>query len=125
MAVGTDGNFAIVTDADGRSLAPDKRPPWTGRSRAEDGAFFGQGLQACGVRSGAQFTVDFVLIDVGQKLIKQAIGPLQFQDVVGSQQGRQTLLPEVVTAFDLAFGLGEWERSGGPRRRNGALGPVE
>jgi hypothetical protein len=33
---------------------------------------------------GAQFAVLFVLINVGQQLIKQVIGPWEFSNVVGS-----------------------------------------
>jgi hypothetical protein len=36
------------------------------------------------------------------------VGPCQFYDVLGGQQGDETFLPVVVTAFDFAFGLGCW-----------------
>jgi hypothetical protein len=50
--------------------------------------------------------MDFVLVDVGQELVEQTVGPLEFHDVISGQQWRQSFLPEVVRAFDLALGLG-------------------
>jgi hypothetical protein len=73
------------------------------------------------VWSQAQFTVDFMRIGVGQKLIQQAAGAFQFQDAIGGQERGQALLPVVVAALDFAFGLrrgsaGRPHRSGAPRR---------
>ena len=62
--------------------------------------------QTRGVRDGAQFPVDFVLVDMWHELIEELVGTFEFDDVICSQQGRQTYLPVVVTALDLAFGLG-------------------
>ena len=42
QALGTDGDFAIVADADPGALAPDIGPPGTRRSRAEDGTLLSQ-----------------------------------------------------------------------------------
>ena len=105
LALEADGDFAVVADAHGGALAPDVGPPRAGRSGAQDGALFAQGLLACGVRGGAQFTVDFVLIGVGEELVEQGVGRGQFEDLVGGQQGREAFLPVVVAAFDFAFGL--------------------
>lgn len=49
--------------------------------------------------------MDFVLVGVGQELVQQAVGPLDFEDAVGGQEGREALLPVVMAAFDFAFGL--------------------
>ena len=46
-----------------------------------------------------------MLVGVEQELVEQAIGPVQFEDVLGCQEWGQTFLPVVVTAFDFAFGL--------------------
>jgi hypothetical protein len=105
LALGADGHLAVVANADGCLLAPDKRPPRTGWRWPQNGAFFGEGLLACDVRGGAQFPVDFVLVDVRQQLIQEAIGPCQFNDVIGGQKWWEAFLPVVVTAFDFAFGL--------------------
>ena len=101
-------DFAIVTDADVVLLAPDKGPPGASRDGSQDGVFVGEGLLPDGVRRGAQFAVDFVLIDMRQELIQEFVGPLEFQDAVGGQQGRKTFLPVIMPAFDFAFGLGSW-----------------
>ena len=103
--MGPDGDLAIVADAHGGALAPDKGPPGAGGHRARDGAFFVQGLLPCGVRGEAQFAVDFVLVGVGQELVEQVVGPFQLNDVVGGQEGREAFLPVVVAAFDFAFSL--------------------
>ena len=75
MALGADGDFAVVADADAGLLTPDKRPPRTSWGGTEDGAFFGEGLCSGGVRGGAEFAMDFVLVDVGQELVEQAVVP--------------------------------------------------
>ena len=82
------------------------RPPGTGGNGAQDGAFLGQGLVAGGVRGGAQFAMDFVLVGVGQELVEQVVGPVEFEDLVGGQERGQAFLPVVMAAFDFAFGLG-------------------
>lgn len=66
---GADGDLAVVADAHGGLLAPDIRPPWAGGHGAQDGALFLQRLRSCGVGSYPQFTVDFVLVGVGQELV--------------------------------------------------------
>ena len=63
-----DGGLAVVADADGGAEAPDEAPPGAGRSRAEFGALFCEGLRAGGVGSGAEFAVDFVGIGVPKAL---------------------------------------------------------
>ena len=65
LALGADGDFAIVADADTDLLAPDKGPPRIRRGQTQDGVFVGESLGASGVRGGAQFAMDFVLVGVG------------------------------------------------------------
>ncbi len=89
LALEADGNFAVVADAHGGALAPEAGPPRASRNGAQQGAFFGQGLLEGGVRGGAKFTMDFVLIDMGQELVEQRVGTGQFDDLVGGQQGRE------------------------------------
>ena len=86
LAVGACGDFAVVADADAGLQAPDKGPPRTSRGGTEDGTFFGEGLGFGGMRCGAEFAVDFVLIDVGEELIEQTVGPLEFEDVIGGEK---------------------------------------
>ena len=91
-----DGDFAVVTDADAGLLAPDVGPPGAGRGGTDDGAFFSAGLLVGGVGCLAEFAVDFVLIGVGQEWVEQLVGPDQFGDVVGGQEGDESFLTKLV-----------------------------
>lgn len=104
-ALGADGDLAVVADAPAGLLAPDIGPPRAGGHGPEHAAAFAQGQLARGVRGGAQFAVDFMFVGMGQELVEQVVGSGQFQDAVGGQQGREALLPVVVTTFDFTFGL--------------------
>jgi len=106
LALEANGDFTVLADAHAGLLTPDVGPPRTGGNRAEDRALFSQGLIASGVRRGAEFPVDFVPVDVGQQLVQQGIGTVQFEDLVSGQQWWQAFLPVIVAAFDFAFGLG-------------------
>ncbi len=108
MAMGADGDFAVVADADTGLLAPDKGPPGTGWGRAQHGALFCNGLLAGGARGGAQFAVDFVLVGMGEELIQELVGTCEFADLIGGEDGWEAFLPVVMAAFDFAFGLGRW-----------------
>lgn len=105
VAPGGHWDLSVIADADPSLLAPDKRPPRAGRGWAQSGAFLGEGLLACGVWSHAQFAVDFVLVDVQQELVEQAIGAFQIEDAIGGQEWGQAFLPVIVSAFDFALGL--------------------
>jgi hypothetical protein len=70
LSLGTDRHLAVVADAHGGALAPDKGPPRAGGLGAQDGAFFIQGLLPCGVGRHPQFAVDFMLVGVGQELVE-------------------------------------------------------
>jgi len=106
LALGADGDFAVVPDADAGLLAPDIGPPRALRDGADHGALFGEGLLVGGVGCLAEFAVDFVLVGVGDELVEQLVGPDQFHDLVGGQERNQAFLPVVVAAFDFAFGVG-------------------
>ncbi len=66
----------------------------------------GERLEFGGVRSGSQLTVDFMLVDVRQQLIQEAVGPFEFDEVIGGEQGREAFLPIIMAALDFTFGLG-------------------
>jgi hypothetical protein len=83
LTVQAHGDFAVVADAHAGLLTPDIRPPRAGGHRTQDGALGVQGLLASVLGREAQFTVGFVLVDMGQQLIEQVIGPLEFEDTVG------------------------------------------
>ena len=108
VALGSDGDFAVVADADAGLLTPDKGPPRARRDGTEDGAFFGKCLSFGGVGSDAEFAVDFVLVGVGQELVEQAVGPIEFEDAVGGEKGWKAFLPVVMAAFDFSLGLRGW-----------------
>ena len=86
-------------------MAPDIGPPGTGGDGSQDGAFFGAGLLVRGLGSHPEFAVDFMLVGVGQELIHELVGSLEFQNAVGGEEGGEAFLPVVVAAFDFAFGL--------------------
>ena len=104
-ALGSDGDFAIVSDPDMGALAPDKGPPWAGWNRTEDGAVFATGQLTSDGWGGAQFPVDLVVVDVRQELVNQPVGTFEFPDVIGSQQCGEAFLPIVMAALDFSFGL--------------------
>ena len=106
VALGTDGNFAVVADADAGALAPDKGPPRAGGDGSQHRAFFGQGLVAGGLGRGPDFAVDFMGVGMRHQLIQELVGATEFKEVIGGQEGGQTFLPVVVAAFDFALGLG-------------------
>ena len=108
LALGADRDFAVIADADAGLLAPDEGPPRAGGDGTQDGAFFPAGLAVCGVRGGGEFAVEFVLVDVGQELVEQAVGRDEFTDAVGGEERGEAFLPVVVAAFDFTFGLGCW-----------------
>ena len=108
LALGADGDFAVVADADAGLLAPDKGPPRAIRDGAQDGTFCGLGLGLGRLWGGAQFAVDFVLVGVDQELVEQPVGAIEFVDVIGGQERRETFLPVIMAALDFAFGLGRW-----------------
>jgi histidinol-phosphate/aromatic aminotransferase/cobyric acid decarboxylase-like protein len=102
-----DAALVAITsaDADVEALTPDKGPPGAVGDGTQGRAVFGAGLETCGCRSGADFAVDFMLVDVGQELVEQTVSAFEFQDAVGRQEGRQAFLPVVMAAFDFALGL--------------------
>jgi hypothetical protein len=108
LALRADGDFAVLPDADASLLAPDVGPPRTVGGGADHGAFFGAGLWVGGVGCLAGFAMDFVLVGVGHELVEQMVGPDQFNDLFGGQEGDEAFLPVVMAAFDFPFGLGRW-----------------
>lgn len=83
LALGADGDFTVVADADVGLLAPNVGPPRAVGCGPEDGTFFREGLSLSGLGCLAEFAVDFMLVGVGHELVEQVVGPGQFEDVVG------------------------------------------
>ena len=71
VALGADGNFAVVADADAGALAPDKGPPRAGGDRAQHRAFFGEGLVTGGLRRGPDVAVDFMVVGGRHQLLQE------------------------------------------------------
>jgi hypothetical protein len=106
VALVADRDFAVVPDADAGLLAPDVGPPRTRRDGTDQGALLGEGLLVGGMGCLVEFTVGLVLVGVRDELVEEVVGPGEFQDVFGGQEGDEPFLPVVVAAFDFAFGLG-------------------
>jgi len=106
QALVTDGDFAVVADTDSGLLTPDIGPPRASGNGAQNGTVFGEGLVASGLGGHPEFTVDFMLVGMGHQLCEQAVGPTQFDDLIGGQESGEAFLPVVVATFDLSFCLG-------------------
>jgi len=122
VTLGTDGDFAIVTHADAGLLAPDIRPPRTLGDGTDHGALFGEGLLVGRVGCLAEFAVDFILVGVRHELVEQVVGPGQFDEVFGRQEGAAFASNRGGVRFCLW--LEALARRAGGRRRSGAPGPV-
>ena len=109
-----EGDAAIGIDAGVGALAPDVRPPRAGGSGAQGRAFLAQGEFPSGLRGGADFAMFFLGVAVDAQGVEQGIGRGEGGDALGGEDRGQALLPEVVEAFDFAFGL----RRGGVAQRD-------
>jgi hypothetical protein len=107
-AEGADGNAAIVADFEGGALTPNVRPPRAAWSWPERGTFFLGGEVPGGEWGHAQFAVPFVSIAMEEEVLQQSIGGGQVAELLGGKERGQAVLPILVTAFDLALGLGSW-----------------
>lgn len=105
-ALGVDGNAAIVTDLDEGALAPDEGPPGTARDGPEDGAFIFLGGVPGLLRFHFEFAMEFVPVAMVAQVGEVGVGRCEVGDVFAGEVGGETVLPEVVFAFDFAFGLG-------------------
>lgn len=106
LALGADGDCAVIADADAGLLAPDKGPPRTSGCGPEHGAFFGAGLLLGGVGCDAEFAVDFVVVGMSEELGEEFIGSFEFKDMVSREERWEAFLPVIMAALDFAFGLG-------------------
>ena len=121
-AWGCRDGLALGADADAGLLTLDIGPP----RAAGDGRMTERFSARAWAWPGglAEFAVDFMLVGVRHELVQTVIGPDEFTDAVGSQEGDEAFLPVVVAAFDFAFGLGCWGVEQFDARRSGGLGPV-
>ena len=101
-----DGHAASGANVKGGAHAPHINPPGAARGRTQRGALFLPGLIPGALRSLAQFPMDFLGVVMRPQGINVRIGHLDFGNLFAGEIGRQPALPELVFAFDFAFGLG-------------------
>jgi len=106
VALGANGDLAVVADPDAGLLTPDVGPPRALRGGTNHGAFFGGGLVVGVVWSLAEFAMDFLLVGVWQELVEPLVGAGEFDKAVGSEERNEAFLPVIVAAFAFAFGVG-------------------
>jgi len=104
--LGADGDTSVGADLEEGAQAPDIVPPGAVRCGTQCGAFFLLGLIPGPLGCLAQFSMDFPCIVVLAQVIDVLVGGFDFGDLFAGEVGRQASLPELVFAFDLAFGLG-------------------
>ena len=101
----SDGRASVAADFQMGADAPDIRPPGAAGGRTQRGAFFCLGLVP-GVLGGlAQFAVGFMAIVMLTQGFDVLVGLFHFRDFLAGEIGRQAPLPELMFAFDFAFGL--------------------
>lgn len=98
-------NATIRPDADGRTNAPDVRPPGTTGNWTKSITFFLSSECGGGVGSATEFAVDFVGVAMKAQLLEQRVGCFRGNDIFGGKDARKPALPIEVLAFDFALGL--------------------
>jgi len=107
-AFGANLDAAIGSHAERGAEAPNIRPPWAARSRAQDGAFFLLGPIPSLLRGPAQFAMDFVGVVMEAQSLDLGIGRFDFGDFFTGKIRREPALPVLVLTLDFALGLGRW-----------------
>ena len=107
-ALGADGNAAIGSDLERRAQAPNVRPPRAAGSWAQDGALFFLGEFPGLLRGHAQFAMGLVEVTLESQSVDVWVGGFDLGDLFAGKIGWEPALPELVLAFDFAFGLGRW-----------------
>ena len=69
-----DGHATVGTDFQGSARAPDVRPPWATGDRTQGRAIFPTGFIGRGIRSAAQFAMDFLGVVMMAKFFQQIVG---------------------------------------------------
>lgn len=107
-ALGGDGDAAIVGDFDDGALASDERPPRTAWDGPQHGPFFFFGGVPGLLGFHLEFAVEFVLVAMAAQVGNVRIGLGEIGDIFAGEEGGEAVLPELVFALDLAFGLRRW-----------------
>ena len=114
QALGTDRDATIVADFDAGAFAPDEGPPRAAWDGPQDGTFFFFGGVPGLLRFHMEFAMEFVLVAMVAQGGDVGIGVREIGDIFAGEKGGQSALPELVFAFDFAFGL----RRGGVAERD-------
>ena len=101
-----DGNAAVRANFDLSAETPDQGPPRAVGFGAQHGALFLERKVPSFLGSHFEFAVDFVLIAVETQGVDMRVGLVEIDKVLAGEVGGQALLPEEMSAFDFAFGLG-------------------
>src|SRR5258708_38161996 len=105
-ALRADGHAPAAADLDGHPHAPDVIPPRAAGHWPQDGAIFFAGLIPGSLRGLAQFPMDFMGVAMGSQVVNLRVCCFDFGDFFTGEVSGQTPLPELMFAFDFAFGLG-------------------
>ena len=105
-ALRADRHTTIAADLDGGAHTPHVIPPRTTRRGPQDRAFFFFGLIPGPLRGLTQFAVDFMGVAMRPQIGDVGIGRCDFGDLFTGEVGRESALPELMFAFDFAFGVG-------------------
>ena len=107
-ALGSDGNAAVGSGFEEGPHAPNIRPPGAARGRPQNGAFLFPGQIPSSLRGEFKFAMGLLGVAMKAQGIHVGVGFGQVVDLLAGEIGRQPLLPELVFAFDFAFGLRGW-----------------
>ena len=101
-----DRHAAIAADFEGSAHAPNVVPPRATRCWPQGGALFFPGLLPRPLRGLAQFAMHFLGVAMRSQGVDVGIGDFDGCNLFAGEAGGQTALPELMFAFDFAFGLG-------------------
>src|SRR6266478_987571 len=105
QALRADGDALIGADFGLGAQTPDVGPPRAVWRRPQDGALLLERQVPSGLRGGTQLAVDFFAVVMVAEFFEQRIGFRQGGDLLGREERWEPLLPKVMGALDLAFGL--------------------
>jgi len=108
QALRADRHATVAADLDDRAHAPHVIPPGATGCGPQDGAFFFFGLIPGSLRGLAQFAMDFMGVAMRPERGDLRIGRCDFGNLFTGEVGGEAALPELMFAFDFAFGLGRW-----------------
>ena len=106
QTLAADGNAAVGADLEGGANTPNIRPPGARGGWAQDRPFIFAGELPGFLGSPAQLAVRFVDVAMETQGVDVRVGYFDLGDVFAGEIGRESALPELVFALDLAFGLG-------------------